>query len=60
MTKPTDAEGQAKRQCRMPETFSFSPAEIRQFVTATANGPAHIDLAAATASPLSTAPLCPA
>jgi hypothetical protein len=38
------ADAIAKRSCAAPDWFSFSPAEIRQFVTgAKDNGPVFID-----------------
>lgn len=38
------ADGQAKRHLDLPARFSFSPSEIREFVTATPHGKHQIDL----------------
>lgn len=38
------ADGQAKRQLKLPANFSFSPSEIRQFVTAAPHEGHRIDI----------------
>lgn len=38
------ADGAAKRRLKLPDNFSFSPAEIARFVTATPHGKHAIDL----------------
>lgn len=38
------ADGHAKRRLGLPENFSFSPAEIRQFITTEPHGRHKIDL----------------
>ncbi len=38
------ADGRAKRQLGLPADWSFSPAELAQFVTATPHGSHAIDL----------------
>lgn len=38
------ADGQAKRQLKLPANFSFSPSEIRQFVTAAPHERHRIDI----------------
>jgi len=38
------ADGQAKRDLHLPVDFSFSPAEIRRFITVSAHGRCRVDL----------------
>lgn len=45
MCDPCNAsDGNAKRSLKLPKTFSFAPAEIRQFLTVTPHGAHKIDL----------------
>lgn len=41
------ADGRVKRELALPDTFSFSPSEIREFIIAKPHGRHQVDLAKA-------------